>query len=149
MAQGKNVDAAQTIAPFFYHFVGALPGNIFERNFYDGIGVALAVPRCRLAERCAKIHCTIGFAARMPFHLGDNPARFCPAFCLVSETVKVPLDMAEQPSRAALEQVGDVPLQNLVGPQPKYRLGLILKIESPRPVPRPADLVVNKGSNAF
>ena len=56
--------------------------------------------------------------ARMPFHLGHNPARSAPAFDLIGEVGIMAFHITRWPSRTALEEVVNTLMQNLVGPQP-------------------------------
>ncbi len=54
----------------------------------------------------------------VPFNLGDNPAWFVPAFCLIGEVGIMAFHLVRWPSPSALEKVSYLFLQNLVGAQP-------------------------------
>jgi len=56
--------------------------------------------------------------ARMPFDLGDDPARLAPAFCLIGEVGIMAFHLGRWPSPSALEKVSYPSLQNLVGAKP-------------------------------
>ena len=56
--------------------------------------------------------------SRMPFHLGHHPARFAPAVGLIGEVGIMALNLVGWTPRPALEEIGNSPLQHLVGPQP-------------------------------